>query len=113
VKTWWAVAVGGAIVATLLLVPLRLDDGEGTMHQCGTMFSTDVSQWQNNGDGNYRDRAYRACSQERHDRLMSIAFVGLATAAVAVTVLVTKRKESPRRTGSGYADTLPAQPDTH
>jgi hypothetical protein len=83
-----AAAAGVVAVALLLLTPVHI--GEHGDESCGSALVMNLDRWQNNSDGNYRDRAQRACTGERMIRIGAAIPVTLVTVGL-VAYLVPRR----------------------
>ncbi|WFE58874.1 hypothetical protein [Micromonospora sp. WMMD712] len=90
--------LGAAAVALLLIVPIRiLGPGDHERQSCGNTLQTDLDRWRGPSDGDYWEKAYRACNSERIDR------IGQAVGVVSLTVLaVTLLTARARRRGDEH-----------
>jgi hypothetical protein len=91
------IAIAGAVVAVvLLLLPIWiLGPGDHETKSCGNALSMNLDRWRNVPDGNYWDRAHRACTTQRIDRVawaLLVVTVTASTAAVAAARL--RRRDS-------------------
>jgi hypothetical protein len=88
------VAVAGlAVVAFLLLWPIStLGPGDHETKSCGNALSLDLSRWRVPSDGDYWERAYRACTTQRVDRLAECVAVVSLTALLTLVLALRSRR---------------------
>ncbi|MFF3853019.1 hypothetical protein [Micromonospora sp. NPDC002575] len=88
--------LGAAVVALLLIVPIHiLGPGDHEQQSCGNVLQTDLSRWRGPSDGDYWERAYRACNSERIDRIgQAVGVVSLTVLAVTLLTARARRRDA-------------------
>lgn len=91
----WVAFAGVALVVTLLVWPIAtLGPGDHERSRCGNALSLDLGRWRDVPDGEYLERAFRHCSDQRLDRIARAAMVGSST-FLLVTIMLAHRPRSP------------------
>lgn len=81
-------AGGAAVLGLLMLMPITF--GEHGEQSCGNALVTHLDRWENNAEGDFRDRAERACNRGRVSRVVAAVPVTLAT--IGGVVILSRRR---------------------
>jgi hypothetical protein len=92
----WVAVLGTAVVALLLVMPIyTLGPGDHDRKSCGNALTLNLERWRATPVDSwerrhYWERAYRACTAVRVDRVARA--VGVATVTVLIVTVMTTRR---------------------